>query len=336
MKKVGKRTPSNMGSARIAGLAIGLCAVVSACSSAGRQGAPLSAPSEPPVRTQQSPSTDGLSVFETSRTERVRRPAQETGSVETARVSEGCSRSGPWRIMPLGDSLTGGNSDLGYADSYRKHLWDSLRAGGRTDIDFVGTRKLDDGTFDGENSGWGGFRAGPDNDVPDADGLPGSLYPYIEKFIAQPYTLNEESKKDWVTFADPDIVLLNIGTNDGEANQAAIEARLAGLVAIIQIKAPTARVVLSSIPPQGGNVLITPLVGKAARKLALASGGRVMYADIRGRMTVGDATKGALPFSPDDWKGDGDTVHMKPSGGKKFAAAWLPTVEAALKAPRCA
>ena len=242
-----------------------------------------------------------------------------------------CGRVGPWRIMPLGDSLTGGSADVdGYGDSYRRSLWQLLRSRGFKDIDFVGNLKGDDGTYDGDHSGWGGYTTGPNN------GGSANLYAHIANFVPQQFTLNESSGKDWVTFADPDIVLLNIGTNDGEGDPATVDRRLTGLVDVITKRAPTARIIVSSLPPSGGNFAIVGHVGVAAQKLALTSGGRVFYADVRTRMMLGDAELGAAPFEVGDWHGNGDSVHMAPSGGRKFALAWLPAVEAALKASRCA
>lgn len=254
------------------------------------------------------------------------------GSVTVARPAGApCSRSGRWRIMPLGDSLTGGSAAVeGYGDSYRKWLWQLLNQRGHTDIDFVGNLRGDDATFDGNHSGWGGFTAGPDN------GGGGNLYVHIADFVAQPFALNESSGKDWVGFADPDIVLLNIGANDAEGDPVAVERRLTGLVEVITRRAPTARILLSSLPPSGGNFAIVGHVGVAAQKIAQASGGRVFYADVRNRMLAGDPDVGAAPFEITDWLGNGDSVHMSASGGRKFALAWLPAVEAALRAPRCA
>ena len=254
------------------------------------------------------------------------------GSVITARAAVvACARTGPWRIMPLGDSLTGGSADVeGYGDSYRKWLWQLLRERGHYDIDFVGNLKNDDATFDGDHSGWGGYTVGPDN------GGQANLYAHIVSFIAQPFSLNESSGKDWVSFADPDIVLLNIGTNDSEGDQAVVERRLNALVDVITKRAPTARIIVSSLPPSGGNFAIVAHVGTAAQKIARSSGGRVFYADIRDRMLAGDSEVGSAPFEVRDWSGAGDAVHMSATGGRKFAIAWLASVEAALNAPRCA
>jgi lysophospholipase L1-like esterase len=286
-----------------------------------------------PTSPTTSPRGSGATVTGEPQLPPVARPGSPgVGSVLVARPAAGaCGRVGAWRIMPLGDSLTGGSADVGgYADSYRRELWKLLQARGHTDIDFVGNLRNDDGTFDGDHSGWGGYTTGPDN------GGPANLYVHIANFVPQQFTLNESSGNDWVSFADPDIVLLNIGTNDGEGDPAVVERRLAGLVEIITKRAPSARIILSSLPPSGGNFAIVGHVGLAAQKIAQASGGRIFYADIRTRMMLGDADVGAAPFAASDWHGNGDSVHMSASGGKKFALAWLPAVEAALKAPRCA
>jgi hypothetical protein len=237
--------------------------------------------------------------------------------------------------MPLGDSLTFGlHFDTGHDDSYRPHLWQLLRQRGVGDIDFVGTLRTGDNTdYDGDHNGFGGFTAGPDNGFPDENGRRvNNLHAHIAGFVRWEFSTNRDTGLDIVTAADPDIVLLNIGTNDGESDPAVIYRRLDGLVRLIRSRAPEAVVVVSSIPPN--DVTILELVGPQARRVAERSDGRVLYAPIRERMTAGDASIGVAPFNPSDWESPTDR-HLSASGGRKFAAAWLPTVIEALGMPRC-
>jgi lysophospholipase L1-like esterase len=246
-----------------------------------------------------------------------------------------CTRTGPIRIMPLGDSLTVGlhwesNND----DSYRPYLWQFLQQNGYTDIDFVGTMTTGDGsTYDGDHNGFGGFSTGPDNGFADANGKnTNNLATYIEQYTPYEGGKNFNTGQDIVTFADPDIVLLNVGTNDGESDPQLIARRLGGLVKTIRAKAPEAIVIVSSITPNDNPVL--ELVGQQAKQIAAASDGRVLFADIRTAIVQGNAALGTEPFASQDWESPTDQ-HMSTSGGKKFGAAWYPTVVEALTMSRC-
>jgi lysophospholipase L1-like esterase len=102
-------------------------------------------------------------------------------------------------IMPLGDSITRGNSsgvgDPSYMVSYRKALWDLLVARSY-EVDLVGSRNDGWGIpgFDADHEGHGGWR---DDEI-----VNGKLqYP------------NDGKLADWLVAEQPDIVLLHIGTN---------------------------------------------------------------------------------------------------------------------------
>ena len=250
----------------------------------------------------------------------------------------GCAgRSGPVRIMALGDSLTSGlHWGSQNDDSYRPHLWSMLAAGGYGDgVDFVGTFQTGDGHYDPDHQGRGGYTTGPDNGLINAD-EPNNLYAYIKEYRPEPTGANYGSGKDWVTWAAPDIVLLNIGTNDAESNPSVAYRRLDDLVRLIRAKAPGVVVVVSSITPNGYDHSVFRLVGVAAQRIASESDGRVLYADLYARMQSGNPELGAAPFSVSDWEGPDDHVHMSVAGGVKMAAAWYPTVVQALAMPRCA
>lgn len=241
------------------------------------------------------------------------------------------------RVMPLGDSLTSGlHWDSNNDDSYRPYLWQMLRAAGIRDVDFVGTFTTGDGSYDGDHQGRGGYSTGPDNGFADADGVVRSNLAYwISQYRPESGSANNGTGQDWVTWSRPDVVLLNIGTNDGEADAAKVYRRLNGLVELIRARAPGAVVVVSSVPPNGYDRAVFGLVGDAAQRIASQSDGRVIYADIYARMRSGNTALDAAPFETSDWNAPDDHVHFSASGGRKFAAAWYPTVLTALTMARC-
>ena len=113
------------------------------------------------------------------------------------------------KIMPLGDSITNGNSSGAFPDnsayyfSYRKALWDWLKDTGYVVNDdvFVGT--LNSGSsvsdFDPDHDGHSGWRA---DQIVD-----GNIDFPLEGQLDQ-----------WLTAEQPNIVLLHIGTNDITVN----------------------------------------------------------------------------------------------------------------------
>lgn len=248
----------------------------------------------------------------------------------------------PRRVHPIGDSLTAGST---FFESYRAALWSLLiTAGGQSSasIDFVGTRtSLPVGTntvpSDGDYDAVGGFTTGPDNGTPGAN-----VYRHIDTYVAEPGTANFGTGKDWITFTDPDIVLLNIGSNDDEADRAAVRRRLDDLTRLIRRRAPDAIVILSSLPPNAKPYVQARLVGEEAREIAATSDGRVLFADLYTAMKNGNPALGITAIdevldrpSPSP-EGLPDTIHFNASGAGKLAAAWYPTVMRALAMDRCA
>src|SRR6266481_5717606 len=95
------------------------------------------------------------------------------------------ARAAAIKIMPLGDSITGSPG------CWRALLWNRLQSAGYTNIDFVGTlnNMNDCGTpFDGDNDGHGG---------------------YLATNIA-----NQNQLPPWLAATNPDVVMLQLGTND--------------------------------------------------------------------------------------------------------------------------
>lgn len=130
------------------------------------------------------------------------------------------------RIMPLGDSITEGLN--GY-NSYRYWLWNALRAN-NYDVDFVGSRHgiINGGSpgrtdFDQDHEGHSGWRA--------------------EEIAA--------NAAAWMTAAQPDVVLLHIGTNDLWQGQdvASTVTDIGSIVDTLRSVNPNVTILLAQIIP---------------------------------------------------------------------------------------
>jgi lysophospholipase L1-like esterase len=135
-----------------------------------------------------------------------------------AHADESPAAAAPLRIMPLGDSLTYGIGSS-TRSGYRAALRDELAATG-VDVDFVGSH----------SNG-----LGDDNQH---EGHPGWQINEISTNIQQ-----------WLSAAQPDVVLLDIGTNDldRDYDRALAPARTADLIDRITAQLPTVRVVVAKL-----------------------------------------------------------------------------------------
>ena len=128
------------------------------------------------------------------------------------------------KIMPLGDSITGNPG------CWRSILWNRLQSAGYTNIDFVGTlnNQNDCGTtttFDGDNEGHGGYLA---TNIASQNQLP-----------------------PWLAATNPDIVMVQLGTNDVWNNiaPATILASFGVLIDQMRANNPNVRVIVAQILP---------------------------------------------------------------------------------------
>jgi lysophospholipase L1-like esterase len=193
------------------------------------------------------------------------------------------------KIMPLGDSLTGGPG------CWRALLWTSLQTAGYTAIDFVGT--LPGGgcgvaTWDGDNEGHGGYLA---INVANQSMLPG-----------------------WLTATNPNIVMMTFGTNDvwNARPTADIIAAFGTLVDQMRQNNPSMRIFVAQIPPvappgcsycqQGTINLNNAIPAWAASKTTAQS-----------PITVVDQWTGWDPVADTT-----DGVHQSDAGNRKMAAKW--------------
>ncbi len=197
----------------------------------------------------------------------------------------------PLKIMPLGDSNTEGwgSWDLG---AYRDDLWQLFENNFENNkVDFVGPHATGPQGFDRDNAGFSGWR------IRDID----------------------SAVDGWLNDAQPDMVLLEIGTNDilREDNISQAPSRLNKLIDNITNQLPNTQLLVSSIPPitrteeQRQQVIefnshIPGIVDSKA-----AQGKNVSYVDIFSALT------------PDDLQ---DGVHPTVEGYSKIADVWYDAI----------
>ncbi|MEV4137314.1 SGNH/GDSL hydrolase family protein [Dactylosporangium sp. NPDC049742] len=203
----------------------------------------------------------------------------------------------PARIMPLGASITWGTSSTdgnGYREALRRHLADDAGVA----VDMVGSQRS--GTAaDNDNEGHPGYRV--DQVAAGADA--------------------------WIAAARPDVVLLNVGTNDmlQSYDLPNAPARLSALVDQILRAAPTATVVVSTLVPnpdaavearvRAYNGQIPGIVQAKA-----AAGKKVRLADFHANLTLAD-------IGP-------DRIHPTDGGYAKLADVWFSALQPVLGAGR--
>ena len=203
----------------------------------------------------------------------------------------------PVRVMPLGDSLTYGYPDTG---GYRVGLDRMVLQAGMS-VDFVGS--LHDGPpglADQDHEGHGGWRID-------------QLTPHVD---------------EWMAAAEPDVVLLHIGTNDiaDKYQMETAPERLRTLVQTICRARPGVRVVLASVGASDVTWdVLTDYNGAMPRLVADAQreGCHARFLDMNKVMVQADFPDGAHP-----------TVE----GYAKMADAWFPvlrsTYDEVRQAPR--
>jgi lysophospholipase L1-like esterase len=211
-----------------------------------------------------------------------------------AAVTPPALAAAPVRIMPLGDSITGGPG------CWRALLWQRLVATGYQDIDFVGTLPgggCITGAWDGDNEGHGGYQA---INIATQDQLPG-----------------------WLSTTRPDVVLMHLGTND-IWNHRPIPDILAAFTKLVgQMRAgnPDMRIIAAQIvpmnPPGCANC-----TGDVVTLNAAIPGWAAALSTARSPITVVDQWTGFDTVA--DTIGDG--VHPDDSGFARMADRWYPAL----------
>ncbi|EWM54090.1 SGNH/GDSL hydrolase family protein [Ruminococcus flavefaciens] len=219
------------------------------------------------------------------------------------------------KIMPLGDSITYGMADEG---GYRKYLSYFLSQNGYTNVDLVGPEGKDSATFnyngknvtyDDNHAGYSGYTI-----VNLQGGWMGQLNGILETM----------QKGDYIKQYSPDIILLQIGTNDvNNGHVTDSEEHLHTLLDYLREKMPSdGKIFLTTIPDLGnsgwGNnsskngdiAKYNELVKKVANEY---SSKNVIFADIH---SVIDGTKDLA-----------DGVHPNAGGYEKMGKYWFETIK---------
>ena len=202
----------------------------------------------------------------------------------------------PTRIVPLGDSITFGSSVAG---GYRKKLYDLLTTA-EYNVDYVGVQNGNGVATlpDSDHQGIGGWRI----DQVDAD---------LPKWIG--------------VVADPDVVLLHIGTNDFGQNLDTVNAinRFDTLITKLATQLPYAHIIVTNLMERGvlanaPNTTIeaqfNPFV-QARVDAHVALGRRVTFLNMRAAVPVSE-----MP----------DALHPGQVGYDHMADAWAPAVQAVI------
>jgi chitodextrinase/lysophospholipase L1-like esterase len=200
----------------------------------------------------------------------------------------------PVRIMPLGDSITGGPG------CWRALLWDRLQRTGFTNIDFVGT--LPGGgcnlaNWDGDNEGHGGFLA---TGIANQNQLPG-----------------------WLAATHPDIVLMHLGTNDVWNNvaTASILSAYSTLIDQMRVSNPSMKILVAQIIPMAPSGCTWCASGVSALNSAIP-GWVASKTTSQSPITLVDQFTGFDTVA--DTNGDG--VHPDDSGFQKMSDRWYPAL----------
>lgn len=218
--------------------------------------------------------------------------------------------SGSVNIMPIGDSITFG---LGEDGGYRKYLDYTLKT---KDIEFdmVGPEGNNSSTFtyngqkcqyDGNHAGYSGYTIKQQYPIPSwgENGL-------LEKL----------QSKNAVKQAQPDIVLLIIGTNDMTANRnlSDCEKDLHSLIDYILGDMPDDGVIfMGSIPEftaYGGNEQRVAGYNSTVKKVAESYGDNVQFADVHGSLN------GMADMS-------NDNLHPSGKGYEKMGKFWAEVID---------
>lgn len=204
------------------------------------------------------------------------------------------------RIMPLGDSITQGNTQH---NSYRRTLWLQLQKAGYN-VDFVGSQQSNfEGPaplrdFDLDHEGHWGWRM---DEI--LQRLPG-----------------------WVTAAQPDIVLIHLGTNDIAQKQsiASTTTELRSLIQTLRTANPHVKILVAQIIPLWGSEAqmqkFNTSIARLATELNTAAS----------PILVVDQFTGFNPL-PNHHTYDG--CHPNPIGETLLADRWFRALKAVLPQP---
>ncbi len=208
-------------------------------------------------------------------------------------------RAAAIKIMPLGDSITGGSG------CWRSILWNRLQDTGYTNIDFVGSLsgQACPLLFDSDNEGHGG--------------------------VGVINMANQDQLPPWLAAANPDIVLMHLGTNDLFSTTIVINDVLAAYTKLIgQMRAnnPNMTIIVAQIIPMytatgSCSICYQNVINLNAAIPAWASG----LSTTQSRILIVDQWTGF-----DTTTDTGDGIHPNDIGFQKMSDKWYPVLTSVL------
>jgi len=214
-------------------------------------------------------------------------------------TSKAVQSTNPTRIMPLGDSITQGDSKH---NSYRRPLWIQLRKAGYN-VDFVGSTRenlkgaspLSD--FDPDHEGHWGWRV--DQVLEKIDG--------------------------WMRISQPDIVLIHLGNNNiiqGQSPESTIE-QLWQLIQTLRSINPRINLLIAQVIPCGDKTRIRQL-NRLIVNLARRTNTQESPIVVVDQFSDFNAAVGVDTY---------DGCHPNEIGEKKMASRWFAALKKVLPAP---
>lgn len=218
-------------------------------------------------------------------------------------------------ILPLGNSITNGTDKY---NSYRRQLWQLLHKGGYN-FDLIGSwdrhhmgGEVPDADFDMDHDGHSGWKASDVLSPPDWDRQRGNI-------------------RDWLQEYKPDIVLLELGTNEVFQCVPVREAinTIDSLIRLLRVKSPSVKILLAQIPPLGPEWAPKKLCGNditygqavtdfnnAVMELAKTTGSTASPVIIVDQFTGIDPAADLY-----------DDIHPNEKGEKKMAERWFKALQ---------
>jgi acyl-CoA thioesterase I len=214
-------------------------------------------------------------------------------------------------ILTLGNSITNGTNRY---DSYRRALWQLLHKG-HYNVDFIGSWDLHhmggevpDPDFDMDHDGHSGWKASDMLSQPDWDKQRGNIHEWIREYT-------------------PDIVLLELGTNEVFQCVPVKEAmnNISSIIDILRKRNAKVKIFVALIPPLGaqwtGKMLCGNKVNYGQAVINFNKQLRALAGEKKARIILVDQYSG-VNTATDMY----DDIHPNEIGEKKMAAKWYKAI----------
>jgi acyl-CoA thioesterase-1 len=221
-------------------------------------------------------------------------------------------------ILALGNSITNGTNKY---NSYRRVLWQLLHKG-NYNFDFIGSWNKHHGggnvpnpDFDMDHDGHSGWKASDILHPPDWDKERGSLY-------------------EWIRSYSPDIVLIELGTNEVFQCITAQEAMhsIHAIIEVLRGKNPAVKIFLAQIPPLGAQWATQKLCNNTEYAQAIINFNKAIV-----QFAAKENTRTSPVIPVDQFSGVNtatdmyDDIHPNDKGEREMAKRWFMAIKKYLK-----